>query len=310
MNKHLVSIIIPVYNTNPKFLNICFESIFKQTFDNFEILIIDSSTSEVTKNYLKGKLLDNRIKYFESEKGVSKQRNIGLIKSKGDLICFIDSDDYIDKNYLETLVADIDKGFDISSPSIVKETFSGDKIISKKILYPKNEGFFLTKDNYFSSVLDYSLVHPVKIYKKDIIEKNFDEKISYGEDMLFNYELAKRRVHISFTDKTFYHYTCELKDNAIGKRLNRSSILILKKLIHIYKYDNLALEEKQCLLERFDFIFLNAHFYFISKFKLFRLVGLYRYRLFYLKKHMTLKNFLYMLFPIFYFLIGKIKSKI
>lgn len=101
----LVSIIIPIYNVE-KYLAECLQSIINQTYSNIEIILVnDGSTDNSEKiclNYIK---LDKRIKYYYKKNGgLSSSRNYGLTKSHGSYICFIDSDDFIDNNYVEKLL--------------------------------------------------------------------------------------------------------------------------------------------------------------------------------------------------------------
>lgn len=99
-----ISIILPVYNVD-KYLNKCIDSILNQSFKNFELIIIDDGSTDnsslICENYLN---TDNRIKVIHQEnKGLSYARNVGINLANGKYIAFIDSDDYIDVNYLEVL---------------------------------------------------------------------------------------------------------------------------------------------------------------------------------------------------------------
>ncbi len=99
----MISIIVPVYNTE-KYLEKCIDSILNQTYVDFEIIIINDcslgNADEIIKKYS-----DKRIKYIKNKtnKGIGYNRNLGIKKSKGDYICFIDSDDYIREDFLELM---------------------------------------------------------------------------------------------------------------------------------------------------------------------------------------------------------------
>lgn len=100
-----VSIIIPVYNVE-KYLTRCLDSIFKQTFSDFEVICInDGSTDssiQILEKYSKN---HKNLRYYNIENaGQANARNLGVKYSKGEFICFIDSDDYIANNMVETLV--------------------------------------------------------------------------------------------------------------------------------------------------------------------------------------------------------------
>jgi glycosyltransferase involved in cell wall biosynthesis len=100
-----ISIIIPFFNT-PKFLfEKCINSIKKQSYTNFECLIInDCSTNEKTVKDAAAMIkMDKRFKMLNNEKnsGCGLSRDHGVLESTGDIITFVDSDDFIEKSYLE-----------------------------------------------------------------------------------------------------------------------------------------------------------------------------------------------------------------
>ena len=108
--KPKISVIIPVYNVE-KWLNKCVDSILAQSYENFEVILVnDGSTDksgDICDKYLKE---DNRVKVFDIlNSGQSVARNIGLKEAKGDYILFIDSDDYIsDKVIIEKFINILD----------------------------------------------------------------------------------------------------------------------------------------------------------------------------------------------------------
>lgn len=101
----LISVIVPVYKVE-KYINKCVDSIINQTYTNLEIILVDDGSPDncgnICDEYAKK---DNRIKVVHKENaGVSSARNIGLEKSSGKYITFIDADDYVEKNYCEELL--------------------------------------------------------------------------------------------------------------------------------------------------------------------------------------------------------------
>lgn len=107
-NKDLISIIVPCYNVE-KYIERCITSIKEQTINNFEVLLIDDGSTDDTKKVIY-KLIENdsRFKYYYKENGgLSDARNFGLKKIKGKYVCFVDSDDYVEKEYLEKLYNEI-----------------------------------------------------------------------------------------------------------------------------------------------------------------------------------------------------------
>lgn len=104
-----ISIIIPVYN-GEKYIEKCLNSIKNQTFKDYEVLIINDGSKDNTKNLIEKYLNDKRFKLFNrTNHGIGASRNFGVNESSGEYICFIDSDDYVDKEYLEKLYNKISK---------------------------------------------------------------------------------------------------------------------------------------------------------------------------------------------------------
>ena len=104
MGNELISIIVPIYNVE-NYLRQCLDSIVSQTYQNFECLLINDGSSDnsadICREYIEK---DSRFRYFEKENvGVSSARNLGIERSKGQYITFIDSDDWVDSEYLEVL---------------------------------------------------------------------------------------------------------------------------------------------------------------------------------------------------------------
>lgn len=104
MESKKVSIIVPVYKVE-KFLERCVESIIKQTYQNIEIILIDDeSPDECPKMCDQYEIKDNRIKVIHKKNGgLSDARNAGLDIASGEYIAFVDSDDWIEADFIETL---------------------------------------------------------------------------------------------------------------------------------------------------------------------------------------------------------------
>lgn len=104
MKNELISVIVPIYNTS-KYLSKCIDSIINQTYKNLEIILVnDGSTDNSLDICNKYKLIDSRIIIINKDNGgLSSAKNIGLDNHKGRYIAFIDSDDYVDNNFIGEL---------------------------------------------------------------------------------------------------------------------------------------------------------------------------------------------------------------
>jgi glycosyltransferase involved in cell wall biosynthesis len=118
-NDPLISVIVPVYGVE-KYIAKCLESIIHQTYHNLEVILVDDGTKdnsgEICEKYAQK---DSRIKvYHKTNGGLSDARNYGIERSTGEYLTFIDSDDYIDPDYVEFLYRMIEKGYKLALCSL------------------------------------------------------------------------------------------------------------------------------------------------------------------------------------------------
>lgn len=208
----LVSVIIPVYNTE-KYLNQCINSVLAQTLSDIEVLLIDDGSTDgsgkICDDYARK---DKRIHIIHtSNQGVSHARNRGLDQAKGEYISFIDSDDWIDPDMIATLYRLIQTHHaDLSTCGYIIEDENGSVIynIKEKAIYTLNKWdaiYSLFHDKYYKykgNLCD-------KLYNKSIIERQqlkFNEKIYYNEDRLFIFQYMNFCESIAYTTLPYYHY--------------------------------------------------------------------------------------------------------
>lgn len=228
MFQPLVSIIVPIYNTQ-RYLKKCLDSICNQSFSNIEILLVnDGSTDESLSIITEYEKMDNRLSVIDhNNAGVSVARNIGLNKAKGDYVLFIDSDDWIEKDMVETLVNNaILSHSDIACCQYDKsvrndiskfEVWNQEKTLKEFIIHKKING---------------SLVN--KLIKRELIDRiRFDPKIKYGEDALFCWQCLIKINSFCITNKILYHVTMH-EDSASGggsyKPIRRDCIVVWEKI--------------------------------------------------------------------------------
>ena len=101
--KYLVSIIVPMYNSE-KYIVRCIDSLLEQSYENIEIIVVDDGSSDNSVEIIK-KYNDNRINIYQKRnEGVSATRNLGIEKSNGDFLLFVDSDDYVSKDIVKVML--------------------------------------------------------------------------------------------------------------------------------------------------------------------------------------------------------------
>ena len=207
MNK--VSVIIPIYNSE-KTLKKCLDSIINQTVRADEIILIDDCSSDNSKDTCleyKNKYSNIEVYFNHVNKGVAYSRNLGIEKSKNELILFIDSDDYVGEDYIEKLLLNSDADFVTcgynyqNSQYIWKEKIFRDELVSVETIR-KKPSVYLGK-YYFGAPW-------AKLYKKRIINDfhiRFDVSMKNGEDILFAFNYLEHVQTIRIVKKVSYFYT-------------------------------------------------------------------------------------------------------
>lgn len=219
--KKTVSVIIPVFNAS-NYLKDCINSIISQTLKDIEIICInDCSTDnslEILKEY---SLKDERIKIIDlkQNKGVSNARNLGLDLSTGEYIYLIDSDDWIDKTYIEESVKLIKQ---TDSNVVINANFVNEYSDRTKKTYSKFT--FLKKDfEIVDSKKIQNLFPPVvwtRLYKRAYIEQyklRFPNVKCGAEDIYFSYAGDLMNQKICIFKGPYYHY-CQHGDSAMHKK--------------------------------------------------------------------------------------------
>lgn len=208
-----ISVIIPVYNGEDSVF-ISLNSLLKQTYSNFEVVIIDDGskdrTAEVVNKY---SLNDKRFKYtYQQNSGVAMARNKGIKLAQGRYICFLDSDDYYDENFLKVMSSKIEItksdvcycGYNIVTPKEVKKKLTAFK-----------EGDILI-DYIVGSV---SVQTTGWIIKKELIMKNnvkFPEGISWGEDFEFFSQIVSLTNKVTCVKGYYTNYRFDFKENQLS----------------------------------------------------------------------------------------------
>ena len=215
MTSEKISIIVPVYIAE-NYLRRCIDSILEQTYTNFELLLInDGSTDGSAKILEEVKESDSRIRVVHKKnEGVSATRNLGLKLVTGDYITFIDSDDFVDKLYLEVLYKSLtENDADIASGNFAsfneeRQTFlffTTEETYFEKVYSPQE---WLDQENNPRHNLFLTVIFtPFKLYKRELWE---DIEYPVGrvrEDDAIIHKLYLRCQRISFVNSAIYFYS-------------------------------------------------------------------------------------------------------
>ncbi len=212
----LFSVIVPVYNVE-KYIKRCIESVLNQSYINFELILVDDGSIDSSYNICKEyEKKDNRIKVIHKENGgLSSARNVGLDNINGEYVCFIDSDDYVDKEYLMKCAYRLDIGYDICSFCARRVDEDGKYLY--EMLFEGGIGEYKIdnssrQDFIISMLLQYRLGWEVcfQAYNSKLITENnfrFDEDVRFAEDMIFSVKIMQKASKIIKIPDVLYNYT-------------------------------------------------------------------------------------------------------
>ena len=209
-----ITVIVPVYNVE-NYLEKCLDSLINQTYKNLEIIVInDGSTDnsgEICQEYAQK---DNRIVYIEKENGgQAEARNMGLDRMTGSYVTFVDSDDWVELDYVETLYKKITE-------------YQADIAVGNYYSFDEAEGmyyFYIFGDSYYEKVYDnvsifenlyesqemksFALISVgAKLYKADLLKNLRFDNGKLAEDAYLNQKIYLLAERIVYLNKGLYAY--------------------------------------------------------------------------------------------------------
>ena len=221
MHQELISIIVPIFNTE-KHLHQCLDSILSQSYGNFECLLINDGSTDASASICREYVAkDARFRYFEKENGgVSSARNLGIERSGGTYVTFIDSDDWVEFDYLEVLYsAIIQETADISVSSYRTYEMSKNQWLFHAFKRVEHQKVF-SKQELISKLIflnghDCSFgFASCKLVRKSVLTGIwFNESTHLGEDMEFWFKLYLIAEKVVFSNRDTYVYRRDLTDS-------------------------------------------------------------------------------------------------
>ena len=204
----MISIIVPVYNVRP-YLEQCVRSIIAQNYQDWECILVDDGSNDGSGELCDQLAIeDERLRVIhQKNQGVSAARNCGIDDSKGEYICFIDSDDWVGVNYLTHLLSGMNEG---KTDTVVTGTIHED---SKSTVHAPKESYRLKMEQQFTKAFidNVGLFYgPCSIlYKSSIIKSNrivFPKGLSFGEDTTFVFSYLRHVRDVVLAPFADYHY--------------------------------------------------------------------------------------------------------
>lgn len=223
---NLVSIIIPVYNSE-KYIGKCLDSILVQSYQDFEIQVINDGSKDDSIGVIRKyeSKYPEKIKVIDQKnKGVAVTRNEGIKRANGKYIMFMDNDDYIEKNYIETFVRELEDGdYDAVIGGYVRRTEEGKIVRTLKL-----------EDKEWSKMM--ILAPWTKIYKKQyLIDNNIEFlNVNIGEDIYFNLKALLLSDKIKIIDYVGYTWLFNTKSLSNANQKNITKLQVYDLLNNCY----------------------------------------------------------------------------
>ena len=257
----MFSIIVPIYKVE-KFLTQCIDSILAQTYSDFELILVDDGSPDncprICDEYAEK---DSRIIVIHKKNsGLMSTRKAGIAVAGGDYICFVDGDDFVEKNMLETYHNILSKR-EIDVISCGYSTYCDGKITTIQQKIPAG---FYDKENLLNNVypqmlscepfFSFYIVPSVstKCFKKDILKKiyaNIPDEISLGEDVAASYPMLLCADAVAVIN--YYGYIYRQNQNSMTHTYDRnlhkkikSLVLYLRDCNRVYQWNGIEQIDK------------------------------------------------------------------
>lgn len=207
--KPLVSVVIPTFNRD-YCIQRCIDSVLNQSYKNLECIVIDNNSNDKS-NLIFEQYNDNRLRIYKINNNgiIAKSRNFGISKSKGEIIAFLDSDDWWKKNKVEICINELNKGYDFIYHDLIikdfsnKNTFIKKKYISSKKLNPSPINYLLYKGNPIP--LSSTLISKKKIIDAGEFDEDYD--LVGAEDFYLWINLALKKCKFKNINNSLGFYT-------------------------------------------------------------------------------------------------------
>ncbi len=266
----MISVIIPVYNTIDYFRE-CLDSVMSQTFNDYEVIIVDDGSTDGSGNVADeyaSRYINVRVIHKENE-GLVLARKTGVNEAKGEYISFVDSDDWVDNNFLESLfsaVNSVTNGADLATSNHTQELIEGNVSVECTV----NEGVY-DKAKIYEEIIpkffwDYKYQKPgisaavwSKLFRKELLidcQKNIDSRITLGEDAAITFPMMLKSECVVITHYAGYHYRqleTSMAHSSSPEIYTRLSYIhdYLMNYISEYDYKEWLYEQVECYIDMF-----------------------------------------------------------
>lgn len=278
----MISIIVPFYNNAP-YLGRCIESIINQTYDEWELILVNDGSTDSSEEVIRPYLVDGRINlYCKENGGVSSARNYGIKQSIGEFLLFVDGDDWLAEDTCKVLLNVMEAkspccvifGFNQTHGHIWAPEYNKDYLSLNDL---KDDFDYWLNTELLSSSVN-------KLYRKNLLDSLFPDNMSFGEDLVFSLNYLSKCERICFIKDPLYQHEVyntssithtfnkmrlndlELVQQSIMKFANKVSIDTNKKYFTdvmssvkaLFRQRNITSDEKKIILQKWE---QNSYFY-------------------------------------------------
>lgn len=255
-----ISIIIAVYNAE-KYIRRCLDSILKQSFSDFEILLINDGSLDDSRHICEEYVdKDSRVKLLNKEnEGVSCARQLGLKHAAGEYIIHIDPDDWIEDGMLKEMYECVkSKQIDLLVVDFYKDS-------DDRVYYIEQKISDFTSDSLLRGLLTHLYGSCCnKLVKSDVVRKygiEFISNINYCEDLLFGLQLLQHDIKIAYINKAWYHYDVCVNSQSIthSKGKVKQILNYISKLEELVPSDKYQIEKGIAIMNAIGHLFINNY---------------------------------------------------
>jgi glycosyltransferase involved in cell wall biosynthesis len=220
------SVIIPLYNKE-NFIENTLKSVFEQTFEDYEILIVEDCSTDNSLNKVSGLITSKvRIIKHEKNKGLSASRNTGIANANSEYIAFLDADDIWKSTFLQELKLLIGT----YPEAKLFGTNYEEKYSKNNIILPKNNSDRLEKHSIIPDFFAISLAQPLYCPSSFCVHKSvfetigfYNESITYGEDVDFNIR-ANNKFKLAYSTNHLVSYTASSENQITKSNISEKTI--------------------------------------------------------------------------------------
>lgn len=250
MERPGISVIVAVYNAE-KYLRRCIDSLLAQTFTDFEVLLIDDGSTDgsgkICDDYAAS---DSRFRVFHNEnQGIGSTRHFGINQAKGEYTIHVDSDDWVENNFLNELYeCALGSSVDMVVCDYIAERGTLSERVSQKIENAISSEVFLEvlKGN-LSGVCWNKLIRTDCINECNV---NFIKGLNCGEDLVYVCSLLQNDIVVVYCPSTCYHYDQYTSSNSYMRHVKKETLLDRERALRFISGMNSSKEVQTYVLDK------------------------------------------------------------